>query len=162
MEMTHSGVGESNYNIQEYVENDSVSNECKKKISSVDFLILPYKYEKNFYFSQEAVSFLKYCRNLDNEHSWDILADDNIEIRALHSFDIWMPIIQVASLVLLPISLNLVSNYIWDRMKGRENENCQVDVTFKIQDGEKVKELHYKGDATSFKDRFEKIDINNL
>lgn len=162
MQMTHSGVGNSKYNIDEYFEKNALSNESRKKINTTDILILPYKYDDNFYFSQESISFLKYCKNLNIDNSLDILADDNIQIRNLHSFDIWMPVIWVLSSFVLPIAITLTSNYIWDKIKGRESDNCQVDITFKVKDGETVKELHYKGDADSFKEKFEKIDINNL
>ena len=127
-----------------------------------DFMVLPTKYDDNhFYFAQESINFIKFCRNSSDKRI-DILSDGDIQVRSLHSFDIWLPVIWVATSVLLPLAINLVSNYIYDKLKGREEEASQVDVTFIVKREEEGKCLHYKGDAKTFKDKFDKIDLNNL
>lgn len=163
--MTHGfSLSPSDYPFEKYFTEYSISNVTKDKLDSTDILILPSPYENStYFFAQEAVSFVKYCRSINNDVKTDILADDDrIEIRALHSFDIWMPIIWIKSHIILPVAIGLVTNYIYDRMKGRENEDCTVKVSFIVRDGEKTKELHYDGDAKAFKDTFEKIDIHKL
>lgn len=162
MKMTHSAVGYSEYSLQEYYEKDSLSEECQKKIGTTDILIMPYKYNEEFYFADETVSFYKFCKSRNVEYNIDILADENVKVRSLHSFDIWMPLIFVATNILLPIAINIVSDYIIQKRKGREDEPCDVDITFKVKHGDDFKELRYKGSAEAFKDNFEKIDINNL
>ena len=158
--MTHSAVGNSDYSLLEYYKKDNISEDCKNKMDCYDLVILPYKYNEDFYFADETVSFYKYCkeRNLNIE----ILSDESIKVRSLHSFDIWMPLIYIANSVILPIIINLVSDYIIQKRKGREEERCDVDITFKIKNGDQFKEFHFKGDAETFKDTFEKVDINNL
>lgn len=162
MKMTHSAVGYSEYSLQEYYEKDSLSEECQKKIGTTDILIMPYKYNEEFYFADETVSFYKFCKSRNVKYNIDILADENVKVRSLHSFDIWMPLIFVATNILLPIAINIVSDYIIQKRKGREDEPCDVDITFKVKHGDDFKELRYKGSAEAFKDNFEKIDINNL
>ncbi len=162
MKLTHAGVGNSQYSLQEYYEKDRISKECQNKVNTSDILIMPYKYNEDFYFADESVSFYKYCKNKSLDQDIDILADDNIKVRSLHSFDIWMPLIFIAKDILLPIIINVVSDYINEKRKGREDEPCDVDITFKVKHGNDVKELHYKGSAEAFKDNFEKIDINKL
>ncbi|HEK8703706.1 hypothetical protein C3O98_04695 [Clostridioides difficile] len=162
MKMTHSAVGYSEYSLQEYYEKDSLSEECQKKVGTTDILIMPYKYNEEFYFADETVSFYKFCKSRNVEYNIDILADENVKVRSLHSFDIWMPLIFVATNILLPIAINIVSDYIIQKRKGREDEPCDVDITFKVKHGDDFKELRYKGSAEAFKDNFEKIDINNL
>lgn len=154
----------SDYSFEKYFKNYSISNATKDKLTGTDILVLPSPYENSkYYFAQESVSFVKYCRSINNDVKTDILADDGkIEIRALHSFDIWMPIIWIASDIILPVATGLVANYIYERMKGREKEDCTVKVSFIVSDGKKTKELHYDGDAKAFKETFEKIDINKL
>ena len=162
MKLTHAGVGNSQYSLQEYYEKDRISKECQNKVNTSDILIMPYKYNEDFYFADESVSFYKYCKNKSLDQDIDILADDNIKVRSLHSFDIWMPLIFIAKEILLPIIINVVSDYINEKRKGREDEPCDVDITFKVKHGNDVKELHYNGSAEAFKDNFEKIDINKL
>lgn len=157
-------LSQSDYPFEKYFTDYSVSDATKDKLNGTDILILPSPHKNSkYYFAQEAVSFVKYCRSINNDVKMDILADDDkIEIRDLHSFDIWMPIIWIASEILLPVATGLVANYIYERMKGREKEDCTVKVSFIVRDGKKTKELHYDGDAKAFKETFEKIDINKL
>lgn len=146
-----------------YFAVNSISEEVQNKLSTTDFLIVPSDYKENeYYFAQESISFIKFCRQNNTENSIDLLADSNIQIRSLHSFDIWMPVIWIATNALLPIAINLVSEYINDKLKGREKEEANVDVTFIVKRENEEKTIHYSGDAKTFKESFEKIDLNKM
>lgn len=146
-----------------YFAVNSISEEAQNKLSTTDFLIVPSEYKENeYYFAQESISFIKFCRQNNTENSIDLLADSNIQIRSLHSFDIWMPVIWIATNALLPIAINLVSEYINDKLKGREKEEANVDVTFIVKRENEEKTIHYSGDAKTFKESFEKIDLNKM
>ncbi len=153
-----------NYPFEEYFHASNITDEVKKILDISDIVVLPQKYNINeFYFAQESVNFIKYCRKNNQKLKTDILANENgIPIRALHSFDIWMPIIWIASYIILPTAIGLVTNYIYEKMKGREHEDVSVKVSFVVKSGDQLKELHYDGDAKTFKETFEKIDINKL
>lgn len=146
-----------------YFNSNSISEDTRKKFKTTDFLVVPSEYNENeYYFAQESISFVKFCRQNNPENSIDLLSDSDIQIRSLHSFDIWMPIIWVAGNILLPIAINLVSDYIKDKLKGREKEEAKVDVTFIVKRENEEKTLHYSGDAKTFKESFEKIDLNKM
>lgn len=146
-----------------YFAVNSISEEVQNKFLTTDFLVVPSKYKENeYYFAQESISFIKFCRQNNTENSIDLLADSNIQIRSLHSFDIWMPVIWVAKNILLPIAVNLVYDYIKDKLKGREKEEANVDVTFIVKRENEEKTIHYSGNAKTFKESFEKIDLNKM
>ena len=156
-------INDVNIKYDDYFSAENISQTTKDKLSTVDLVAVPSRYQDNeYYFAQETIDFLKYCRQNDLTHSYDILADGDIKIRSLHSFDIWLPVIWVANSVLLPIAINMVSNYIWEKRKGHEKEDTQVDITFIVKSKGKEKSIHYKGDAETFKEKFEKIDINKM
>ncbi len=147
----------------DYFSAENISQTSKDKLWTTDIVAVPLRYQDDeYYFAQETVDFLKYCRQNDLTHSYDILADGDIKIRSLHSFDIWMPIIWIAQSVLLPMAIDMVCNYIREKRKGHEKEDTQVDVTFIVKSKGKEKFIHYKGDADTFKEKFEKIDINKI
>ena len=135
---------------------------CVEKIEDNEFIAFPKPYGDKFFFAQETIDFLKFCRENDSMHKYDILANKEVEIRSLHSFDIWMPVIFAVQDVLCPIIVNMISDYIKEKMKGRQKEEAQVDVTLIVQNDDKNMSLHYKGDAKTFKDSFEKIDFNKI
>lgn len=152
------------YPFDEYFCASNITYDVKNILDVSDIVVLPQKYNTSeFYFAQESINFIKYCRKNNQELKTDILANENeIPIRALHSFDIWMPIIWVASYIVLPIIIGLVTNYIYEKMKGREHEDVSLKVSFLVKNGDQLKELHYDGDAKTFRETFEKIDINEL
>lgn len=153
----------TNTSFDDYFCRSSISEETQNKLTTTDFLIVPTEYrDASFYFAQESISFIKFCRQNDPEHSYDLLADSDIQVRSLHSFDIWMPVIWIASEILLPFVVNMVSSYIYDKLKGREKEEAKVDVTFIVKRENEEKTIHYSGDAKTFKESFEKIDLNNM
>ncbi|EKS8361260.1 hypothetical protein QC455_005341, partial [Bacillus cereus] len=86
------------------------------------------------------------------------------KILALHSFDIWMPIIAIGTEFLLPIVTGLVTNYVGDRMKGRPNDEPTVHFELLVENKEKgtSKHISYKGSVEGFKESFEKIDVNKF
>ena len=148
---------------EEYYEKKNISQITQDKLGVIDFVAVPVKYQEGeYYFAQETINFLKFCRQNVPEYSFDVLSDGDIETRSLHSFDIWMPVIFVAQSILLPIAVNVISNYIYDKMKGREKEEAKVDLTLIVREGKKEKSIHYNGDASTFKETFEKIDLNEM
>ena len=154
-------VSDTQLNLEEYYSINSISTETQDKMNCNDFVVLPIKYDDHYYFAQESISFIKFCRKT-SDNRIDILSDGDIQVRSLHSFDIWLPVIWVATSVLLPIVVNLVSNYIFEKLKGREEEAAEVEVTFIVKRDEEEKRLYYKGDAKAFKDTFDKIDLNKF
>ncbi len=128
-----------------------------------DCIALPSPYNaQECYYAQETIDFIKYCRESDDDFSIDTLADGDIESRTLHSFDIFMPILWITSELLLPVAINLVSDFIHDKMKGREHEDANVELSFIVERNNERKMLHYKGPADAFREEFEKVNLNEL
>ena len=152
-------VVDCNFDVNAFCEEYGVN---ATKTQETDIIAIPALYEKEYYYAQETIDFLKYCREQDSNHKYDVLSDGDIEVRSLHSFDIWMPIIWVGKIILLPFIINMVSNYIWERIKGREKEDVQINISFLVKNEEVEKSITYKGDAKTFKETFEKIDLNEI
>lgn len=98
---------------------ENVSSSTKEKLDKIDIIAVPKQYKENeYYFAQETIDFIKYCRQNDKNHTYDVLADGDIKIRSLHSFDLLLPMIWVASNILFPIAINMVSSYILEKRKS--------------------------------------------
>lgn len=156
-------INDQKIDFSDYFNLYKCSEEVKSKLNFTGILAVPQKYKENeYYFAKETIDFLKYCKQQQSDYPCDVLAEGDIQIRSLHSFDIWLPVIYIASNFLVPVVVNLVSDYIFNKMKGRENESAKVDFTMLLKDGKKEKIIHYSGDAKTFKESFEKIDITKL
>ena len=149
----------SSMDVYDYCEKNGIS---LAKIEENEFVAVPASYEQGHFFAQETIDFLKFCRENDSNHKYDILSDGDITVRSLHSFDIWMPIIFIAQSVLLRLANSMLSKYSWEKMTGREKENADVEMNDIAKNGKTEKSIHYKGDAKTFKESFEKIDLNKM
>ena len=157
--------GEPVTNIDEYIDVTNLPHNIKDKADISDILVLPRKFtDEKYYYAQETIDFVKFCREQDDKHLIDILDNEDVMVRSLHSADIWLPVIWISESILLPLVIGLITSYIYDKIKGRGKEPTTVDVTIQINDKKKGinKSIHYNGDATTFKDTFDKIDINKL
>lgn len=83
----------------------------------------------------------------------------------LRSSDIWMPLVFLASDVSVPIFLNLVSNYVYDRMKGAlKNDKARVhlDVIYRDEKSGVTKEFRYEGFIEDLQKVIKKFDLNQF
>lgn len=144
--------------IETYVRQSEQSSELEEKCKEDSLLILPRKYEKQGYcFASHSVDFVKFCRSQNADV--EILSTDDFKVLDLHSFDIWMPIIYVAEQILLPLAISLVANFISSKKKGREHEKARVNVDIVYKKGKKEVDIHYDGDADTFKEVMDKLEL---
>lgn len=148
--------------LEDYISKSDFDDDSINRMNAADFLILPLSYNDEYFFHYEATHFFKFCREMHPEVTIDFMAKDINRIVQFRSFDIWLPIVQVVNPVLVPVLVNIVSNYIWEQIKGREHEEVKVDFKVIIKNGDKSKEIHYNGDAKTFKETFGKIDVNKI
>lgn len=155
--------------IKKYFEMEVFSDETKKRVENADILLLPdfgIKDGVDRAFQPDTVNFYKYIQTKkDSDISVELFENRGEEkILALHSFDIWIPTIAIAKEVLFPMVINLVSSYVYDKMKGRINEEPVVHFQLVVENKKagKSKKLFYKGPIEGFNEKFEKIDINKM
>lgn len=155
--------------INKYFEMEVFSIETKERIKTADIILLP---EFNIIegvnrvFQPDTINFYKYIqsnKNLDiSIELFENKGEENILI--LHSIDIWIPTIAIINDVLYPTVINLVSNYVYDKIKGYLNKKAVVHFQLIIQNDKtgKSKKLSYKGPIEGFTEQFNKIDINKM
>lgn len=156
--MNNIEVTNDTYNLEEYCKNEEIKID---DFTSHGILLVPHINNGNYLFAQETINFAKFCNEKTNDDIVSVLANGDIVIRDLHSFDIYLPIIQIVSDLVIQIAVNLISSYIYDKLKGR-NEAANVDFTMYIKTNKTKKKLHYKGDAKTFAEYIKIIDINKL
>jgi hypothetical protein len=84
---------------------------------------------------------------------------------ALHSNEIWLPLAFLASDTSLSIYLNIVSSYLYDKMKGAlKGDSIRVNLraVYKDEKTEKVKEFTYDGDDKTLQKIIKRIDLNDF
>lgn len=148
--------------------NDIFNDNTKERAKSADILFLPdfeVKEGIDRAFQPDTIGFYKYSREVVKDYKLELFENIGEEkILNLHSFDIWIPTIFIASELLLPFIVNLVSNYVYDKLRGRESDEATIHFQLIIEDKakKKSKSLFYKGPQSGFKESFEKVDISHL
>jgi len=83
----------------------------------------------------------------------------------LRSSDYWLPLVFLATDITLPIYLNLVSSYLFDKSKGLlkgETARVHLEVMFKDAKNGTNKKFSFVGDSETLIKIIKKIDINKL
>jgi hypothetical protein len=152
-----------------YFDMEEFNDDTKERVKKADIILLPnfdIKDGVDRAFQPDTVTFYKYSiANKDNYLEIELFENKGQEkFLALHSFDIWIPLMYIGSSILLPGAINLVSSYVYERMKGRPNDEPTVHFNLLIEDKEKGKSKHltYKGPIEGFEENFKKLDINRL
>jgi hypothetical protein len=81
----------------------------------------------------------------------------------LRSADYWLPLVFLAGDVALPMYLNLVSNYIYEKMKGAlKGDRTRIRFSAMYQDVSTgvIKRFDFDGDRESLKQAIKKLDPN--
>jgi hypothetical protein len=162
-------IHESTKTLDTYMQMEVFTDETKDRVKEADIILLPdfgIKEGVDRAFQPDTVAFYKFSvANNDTDLKIELFENKGEEkILALHSFDIWIPTVYIGSQILLPIVVNLVSTYVYDRMKGRPNDEPTVHFNLLVENKEKgiSKHLFYKGSIDGFKETFEKINVNKL
>ncbi|WP_198920012.1 hypothetical protein [Pseudomonas chlororaphis] len=115
--------------------------ELVKLITGKDLIILP----------SHGTSDAFYTGTLDtldyfNAHSIDAeiySTDNDYKELSLHAADFWLGSFFVGS-VLVPLVCNLISSYIYDKLKAKEEDNVSLEIIIEKKDGSTVS-LDFKG-----------------
>ncbi|MDF3860460.1 hypothetical protein P3W70_19055 [Achromobacter denitrificans] len=84
---------------------------------------------------------------------------------SLHGADIWLPLIYLASDVAMPIFLNLVSSYLFDKFRGnleQDRPKVHFSVIYQSKNDEVTKRLEFSGDNEALKELIRRFDMNNF
>lgn len=84
---------------------------------------------------------------------------------ALRAADYWLPLVVLANDISLPIYLNLVSSYVYDRMKGAlkgDISKVHIEAVFTDSNSGIYKRFKYDGDVTGLEKVIKKFDVNKF
>ena len=159
---------EENTSLYSITQNDQLLDEYKSHfdkqyyttaISCNDVLAIPGLKKKGEYvFEDETISFIKYCRKNDHEHKFDILSKGDIKLNSLHSVDLLFPVLVISQQVMLPAVLNLLTSYIYDRIRVYKNTAFGVKVSIVYGDETNNTRIDYNGPAKDFHEVVEAIN----
>src|SRR4029450_9456954 len=81
----------------------------------------------------------------------------------LRSGDYWLPLAFLASDVALPVYLNLVASYIYEKMKGvLKGDRARVRFSAVYEDRGVLKRFDFDGDQDALKTAIKKLDPNEF
>ena len=110
-------------------------------------------------FSSDSGEFTKWMK--DNEPSLSIEFDRNKDLIVRRANDIWMPLIKLAENCALPVFLGIVSNYLYNKMKGALKSDTQrVHLSIIYKDKKRLKKFKFEGDVQALKEAIKKVDFN--
>lgn len=162
------------------IEMDVNASECQSSVSDVNndqallqlgvlprsgiaLLQEPIGHDGTLGMKPDAGDFLKWVRS---QHPDIALAFPSKSPKAvLHSSDIWLPLIYLASDTSVQLFLNMLSSYLYDRAKGAlrgEESRVHLSLIYEDKVSKKVKRFEYEGSSADVKKLMDKFDANNF
>ena len=153
-------IRESNVTFENICKSDYAPND--EKFRQANCLIIPYENFRpgvEYCFSEYAQEVLEYSRD-NPDLNMDIAAtDDNYKVIELHSLLLQIGIF-VATSVVLPVVVNVISEFVCDKIKKlhEKKENVEVRVTFiSVSADGASKQISYDGPADKLETVINKI-----
>jgi len=148
-----------NYIIEEYKIEDNLEKLHIKLPNQLSFFpenIVTAEKKDDFIFTESVIELNKYFKK--NDLKLELFGGDSGLYRSRKSADIYLPAIFFSLSVisenpnLVSVSLNILSNYIYDALKGSIGKKT-AHVEFHIESKEKgkIKKIDYKGDVEGLK-----------
>ena len=83
----------------------------------------------------------------------------------LNSGDYWLPLVFLASDITLPIYLNLVASYLYDKAKGAligDTTRVHFSAVYEDKKEGKKKQFNFEGDVESLQKTIKRFDLNKF
>ena len=83
----------------------------------------------------------------------------------LRSGDYWLPLVFLASDVTIPVYLNIVANYLYDKMKGSlkgEKNRVHLSAIYESKKEGVSKRFNFEGDSDSLQKTITKFNLNEF
>lgn len=157
---------ENIFQIEDKHEDEIVDNNKFNKFYASNqngIKIVTEKYNKNICLKEESGNFYKWVNNFYPQIN--IQTEKSDSKLMLRNNDIWMPLVFLASDIQLPIYLNLVSNYVYDKIKGfLKNDKNSVHLEAIYQDEKRgiTRKFKYSGSVEGLQKAIKKIDVNKI
>jgi hypothetical protein len=157
-------VEHSALSIDDIVANPVFTADTRARIQSSDVLVVPvedFRGTGKRGFASEAPALSKWIRKELPKISITFAENTGEEqIIALHSNELWLGTIWIASEILLPIVLGVIANFVSARLK---HEEATVHIMVMVNDKKRgiSKTLHYNGPATGLTEAIKTVDIND-
>lgn len=124
--------------------------------------IFPLRYNPNTkecLFSENSIEFYKYAKEQNKKVEF---IESKPDIIALHDASIWMPVLYIAEMFLLPVAINLISSFIYDKIGKKDKTKQDIKLKIKVKNKGKIKELNYDGSVDGLEKTFKDIDVNKF
>ena len=154
---------EESYELIDLEDDSDFRAFLNSKPSGIKFLPEKYQDCEEMVVKKEAGSFSKWLRQ--NHPNIKVYVPEGHKKLVLKDNDFWFPLVFLASDITLPVYINIVSNYIYDRMRGSlSNEKSRVHLKAEFQDkkNDVTKKFHYDGDVEGLQESVKKFDLNKF
>jgi hypothetical protein len=111
----------------------------------------------------DGVDFAKWIKQ--NRPEFPISLPKSTPKIALHSADVWLPLIHLASDTSMSVFLNMVSNYLYDKVKGKllsDHPKVHLSVMYQNKQDGVTKKFEFSGDGNSLGKAIKRFDLDNF
>lgn len=144
------------------VEDPEFANFIKNNPRGITLIPHEYGESKDKVIYADAGDFAKWLRINASQIQVNIPQSNQL---ALHSCDIWLSLVYLAHDVALPIYLNCVSSFIYNKMRGSlkgEKARVRFSVVYEEAANGITKRFDFDGDSETLQKVIHKFDVNSF
>jgi len=146
------------------IEGDmSISHHYEVSDTGITIALARYGVDGQLVDCSESPTFLKWLKA--NKPAIFVKKCEGVPLTSLHSNEIWMPIVFLANDIALPVYLNLVSSYVYERCRGGlKSDVNRVHITAEYENSETgvKKRFTFSGDLNALQKAIKKVDVNEI
>lgn len=145
------------------VEDSAFRAFLAKNPSGLELVAEQYGEGKEVALKAEAGDFVKWLRTRNPQLR--VALETTSPKLVLRSGDIWLPLVFLASDITLPVYLNLVASYLYDKMRGAlKGERTRIHLCAEFEDktNGKIKRFTFDGDAEALQKAIKRFDLNEF
>lgn len=148
------------------VENFDVSTLVDEKLpEQKGIVVLPERHghAKQLAVVADAGDFVKWVKR--NSDGISISQPKETKKLLLRSIDIFLPLVFLASDIALPVYLNLVASYLYDKTRGNlknDSDNIRFSAVYKSEKDGVLKKFEFSGNGEALKKTIKKFDLNEF
>lgn len=160
--MAHSAQFSTVQSVHTVVDNTAYLEYCRSTQGGIG--IVPEPFGKTpLGLKSDGVDFAKWIKETSPE--FPISLPSSCPKIALHSGDVWLPLIYLAGNTSMSVLLNMVSSYFYDKIKGKlisDHPKLHMSVIYQNKRDGTTKKFEFSGDADSLSKAVTRFDLDNF
>lgn len=156
-------ISEGNYTFKDVLSKEYAPSSLREEMENCNLLFIPYENfrdRKGLFFPEDTYRLYDYFK--ENEKSNGIRSEICISDEEYLELELHADTVNIASIIVnsaaFSIVCSMIASYLYDKFKTHNKKDVNMNITVTVEENEKSKTIHYRGNIEDFEKSMESID----